>query len=53
MGYVARMYQDRGLDGPDIDLMKADRLEYLHTLGMAYIDADIDAMHLQLLKDAS
>ena len=53
MGYVARMYQDRGLDGPDIDLMKADRLEYLHALGMAYIDADIDAMYLQLLKDAS
>jgi hypothetical protein len=29
--------------------MKADRLEYLTTLGMAYFDADIDASSLELI----
>lgn len=51
MAYVARIYQDCGLAGPDIDLMKANRLEYLQTLGMAYIDSDIDAAHLAPVRD--
>jgi hypothetical protein len=43
MAYLAGIYQANGLGAPEIDLMKADRLEYLSKLGMAYINADVDA----------
>lgn len=43
MAYLAGIYQAHGFGIPEIDLMKADRLEYLNKLGMAYFDADIDA----------
>lgn len=49
MAYLAGIYQTNGLNAPDIDLMKADRLEYLTTLGMAYFDADIDVSLLGLI----
>lgn len=49
MAYLAGIYQTNGLNTPDIDLMKADRLEYLTTLGMAYFDEDIDASYLVLM----
>ncbi len=47
MAYLAGIYQDNGFGAPEIDLMKADRLEYLNKLGMAYYDADIDASYLE------
>ncbi len=47
MGYLAAIYEENGFGIPDIDLMQADRMEYLNTLGMAYIDADIDASYLK------
>lgn len=49
MAYLAGIYQEKNLGIPEIDLMKADRHEYLHTLGMAYMDADIEADCLQLI----
>ncbi|MBL4666506.1 MAG: hypothetical protein JKY04_03950 [Sneathiella sp.] len=50
MAHVAKIYQDCGAGVPDIDLMKADRLEYLNKLGMAYIDKDIDAEFISLVS---
>jgi hypothetical protein len=49
MAYLAGIYQANGLTAPDIDLIKADRLEYLTTLGMAYFNADIDSLYLELI----
>jgi len=51
MAYLAGIYHENNLGIPEIDLMKADRLEYLHTLGMAYFDADIDATYLEVVTD--
>ncbi|BFM16154.1 hypothetical protein R50073_23370 [Maricurvus nonylphenolicus] len=41
MAYVAGLFENAGLTAPQIDLMKADRMEYLNKLGMAYYDKDI------------
>lgn len=49
MGYLAGIYQDNSFGVPEIDLMKADRLKYLSVLGMAYINADIDASYLEII----
>ena len=49
MAYLAGIYQANNFDAPEIDLMKADRLEYLNKLGMAYYDADISASHLSVV----
>lgn len=43
MAFLAGIYLANGLATPDINLMTADRQEYLNKLGMAYFDADIDA----------
>ncbi len=51
MAYLAGVYQENDFGVPEIDLMKADRMEYLNTLGMAYYDADIDAACLQVVTD--
>tara|TARA_R110002050_G_scaffold267774_1_gene409507 strand:+ start:1427 stop:1990 length:564 start_codon:yes stop_codon:yes gene_type:complete len=51
MAYLAGIYQENGFDAPEIDLMKADRMEYLTKLGMAYFNADIDAAHVTTLSD--
>jgi len=50
MAYLAGIYQANGFGIPEIDLMKADRLEYLDKLGMAYFDADIDVSCLDIVK---
>ncbi len=50
MAFVASLYESTGLNVPEIDLMRADRLEYLNMLGMAYYEKDIDAKYLSLLK---
>jgi hypothetical protein len=49
MAYLASIYQENNLGAPEIDLMKATRLEYLNTLGMAYIDADIDKGYINVI----
>lgn len=51
MAYLAGIYQANGLCAPDIDLMRADRLEYLNKLGMAYINTDIDTSCLDVVTD--
>ena len=51
MAYLAGIYQENGFDIPEIDLMKADRMEYLTKLGMAYFDADIDVACLEIITD--
>lgn len=50
MGYLAGIFQKHGRGTPDIDLRRAQRGEYLSTLGMAYLDADVDASHLEALS---
>jgi hypothetical protein len=50
MAYVASIYQALELAPPEIDLMKADRMEYLNKLGMAYCSKDIDAASVKLLE---
>jgi hypothetical protein len=49
MAFLAGIYLDNGFEVPTIDLINADRLEYLNKLGMAYFDADIDASLLGFL----
>ena len=41
MAFLAGVYEANGFSAPEIDLMKADRMEYLNKLGMAYYDDDI------------
>ncbi|MCL6414905.1 hypothetical protein MIB92_04525 [Aestuariirhabdus sp. Z084] len=47
--YLANLYKEHGFDAPVMNPAKSDRLDYLNKLGMAYINADIDAEHLQAL----
>ena len=49
MAFLAGIYLKNNFETPSIDLMKADRLEYLNKLGMAYYDADIDASLLGIV----
>jgi hypothetical protein len=49
MAYLAGIYQANGFGAPQIDLMKANRMEYLNTLGMAYFNADIDNSYLDII----
>ena len=49
MAFLAGIYLANDFEVPDINLMNADRLEYLNKLGMAYHDADIDASLLGTL----
>lgn len=49
MAFLAGIYLANDFEAPDINLMNADRLEYLNKLGMAYYDADIDASLLGTL----
>lgn len=53
MAYLASVYQKSGFSAPEIDLMKANRMEYLDKLGMAYIDSDIDVSCLSIMTDPS
>jgi hypothetical protein len=49
MAFLAGLYQENEAGVLDIDLRNADRLDYLNKLGMAYIDADVDAKYLEIL----
>lgn len=50
MAYLAGIYQELNMGIPEIDLMKADRMEFLNTLGMAYYDDDIDASYVTAIN---
>jgi len=52
MAYLAGIYQENGFGIPEIDLIKADRMEYLNTLGMAYINEDIEASNLEIISQS-
>jgi hypothetical protein len=43
MAFLGKCYEEADAGVLDIDLMKADRAEYLTKLGMAYIDQDLPA----------
>ncbi len=47
--HLAEMYQAQGFIAPDIDPSKADRLDYLNKLGMAYINGDIDPQYVAVV----
>lgn len=49
MVYLAHVYEESNAGVPEIDLMKAQRMEYLSVLGMAYLDEDVDAAQLELV----
>lgn len=51
MVYLASIYQENDIEAPAIDLMKADRMDYLNKLGMAYFDEDIDKSYLELIEN--
>jgi len=51
MAYVAGICEQNNFAVPDINLMKADRMEFLNKLGMAYIDQDIDAEYLEVCAE--
>ncbi len=47
---VMSIYEENGVSAPQVNLMKADRLDYLNKLGMAYIDEDIDPDYIALMS---
>lgn len=51
MAFVAGLYQAAGLEVPAMDLMTADRLDYVNKLGMAYYNNDIDAQFVSEVTD--
>jgi hypothetical protein len=51
MAYLASIYEACGAGHIDIDLMKADRLEYLSKLGMAYFDRDIEPQFISVIAE--
>lgn len=51
MAHLANIYEQCGIDGPHIDLMKADRMEFLNKLGMAYISQDISVACLNVINE--
>lgn len=50
MAYLAAVYEEQAQGIPEIDLMKAERQEYLTTLAMAYFDDDIDTSYLKIVS---
>ena len=50
MATLAKLYQEHNAGVLDIDLMKADREDYLSKLGMAYYDAEIPPGFVELLS---
>ncbi len=49
MAFLAGLYQENGQTVPSVDLMKADRMDYLNLLGMAYIDRDLPTDYIDLV----
>jgi len=50
LAHITGLYEKSGLSEPSIDLMNADRLEYLNKLGMAYLNQDVDAQYVSLVS---
>lgn len=50
MAFLSELYKLTGLTLPDINPAKVDRMDYLNKLGAAYINTDIAANNLVLLK---
>ncbi len=48
---LASIYAENDVNTPQIDLMRADRMDYLLKLGMAYFDNDIDARYLDVIEE--
>lgn len=46
---LGEIYKANGHTLPEIDPIKANRMDYLNKLGMAYIDQDIEAQYLKVL----
>lgn len=46
---LAEIYKANGQSLPEVDPIKADRMDYLNILGMAYINKNIDAQYLEVL----
>ncbi|GAL22674.1 hypothetical protein JCM19235_4632 [Vibrio maritimus] len=51
MAHIAKLYQDNNLAIPEIDLRNADRMAFLDTLGMAYIDQDVSRASIEVLQE--
>ncbi|MGR5095955.1 hypothetical protein ACPV5O_18595 [Vibrio maritimus] len=51
MAHIAKLYQDNNLAVPEIDLRNADRMAFLDTLGMAYIDQDVSCASIEVLQE--
>lgn len=49
--FLAGIYKANGFTLPEIDPRKADRMDYLKWLGMAYIDADIDSQYVSMVSE--
>ncbi|USD63269.1 hypothetical protein J4N45_19960 [Vibrio sp. SCSIO 43140] len=51
MAHIAKLYQDNNIAIPEIDLQNADRMAFLDTLGMAYIDQDVSRASIEVLQE--
>ncbi|MCY9852090.1 hypothetical protein [Vibrio mediterranei] len=51
MAHLAQIYQSNNIEGPDIDLRTADRMDYLNKLGMAYIDQDVSLACVSVVSE--
>lgn len=51
LAYLAAIYQENGLNIPEVDLMQANRMDYLNLLGMAYINNDIAPDWVELVNE--
>ena len=49
LAFIAGLYDKANQPAPAIDLMKANRMEYLNKLGMAYYDQDIPSRFLTVV----
>lgn len=49
LAFLTSVYDANNQPAPSIDLMKADRMDYLNLLGMAYIDRDLPANCIDLV----
>jgi hypothetical protein len=50
LAHITGVYDRCGVQAPSIDLMKADRMDYLNKLGMAYYDKDIEAEYVSVVS---
>ncbi len=51
LAFLAKLYQQNNAGPLDIDLRKADRMDYLNKLGLGYYQDDIDAKYLSMITE--